>query len=63
MGNTTTNLNVRHWATLGALVTVGAVAFDPFLQAVISTHGQLDNILAGGNATIGQSLRMNSGMI
>jgi hypothetical protein len=48
---------------LGALVTVGAVAFDPFLQAVISTHGQLDNILAGANATIGQSMRIDSGIV
>ena len=62
-GYAATNLNSRHWATLGALVTVGAVAFDPFLQAVISTHGQLDNILAGANATIGQSLRIDSGMV
>ncbi|KAJ8113770.1 hypothetical protein OPT61_g4167 [Boeremia exigua] len=58
-------LRARHWAVLGALVTVGAIAFDPFLQAAISTRGQLDSIPANENAdaTIGQSFRINSGLI
>lgn len=53
----------RHWATLGALVTVGAIAFDPFLQAVISTHGQLDSISAETYPVVGQSLRIDSGTV
>lgn len=53
----------RHWATLGALVTVGSIAFDPFLQAVISNHGQLDSIPTSSHATIGQSTRIDSGNI
>jgi hypothetical protein len=53
----------RHWAALGALVTVGTIAFDPFLQAVISTYGQLDSIPTNSNVTIGQSHRMHIGYI
>lgn len=48
---------------MGALVAVGAIAFDPFLQAVIGTYGQLDSISSTVDATIGQSLRIDSGII
>ncbi|KAK8129028.1 hypothetical protein PG984_010136 [Apiospora sp. TS-2023a] len=34
-------LHLRHWATLGALVTVLLLAFDPLLQGAISHIGQL----------------------
>ncbi|KAK8104944.1 hypothetical protein PG999_008303 [Apiospora kogelbergensis] len=34
-------LNLRHWATLGALVTVLLLGFDPLLQGAISYEGQL----------------------
>ncbi|KAI4952273.1 hypothetical protein J4E91_003735 [Alternaria rosae] len=65
-------LRFRHWAALGALVTVGTVAFDPFFQAVISTYGKLDDIAVGSNAidigslsnaTIGRALRVDGGYI
>jgi hypothetical protein len=49
---------------LGALVTVGTVAFDPFLQAILSTYGQLDDAVANSTgATIGQALRVDGGSI
>ncbi|KAF2828887.1 hypothetical protein CC86DRAFT_454524 [Ophiobolus disseminans] len=54
-------LRFRHWAALGALVTVGVVAFDPFLQLVISNVGRLDDVVATQNATIGQALTMGGG--
>ncbi|EMD87167.1 hypothetical protein COCC4DRAFT_84582 [Bipolaris maydis ATCC 48331] len=56
-------LRFRHWAALGALMTVGTVAFDPFLQAILSTYGQLDNASANPAATIGQTLKMEGGSI
>ncbi|KAK8043183.1 hypothetical protein PG994_013666 [Apiospora phragmitis] len=34
-------LNLRHWATLGALVTVLLLGFDPLLQGAISYEGHL----------------------
>jgi hypothetical protein len=41
---------------------VGTVAFDPFLQAVISTYGQLDES-TDFNATIGKSWHVDGGAI
>ncbi|KAJ4409983.1 hypothetical protein N0V82_009351 [Gnomoniopsis sp. IMI 355080] len=35
-------INVRHWAVLGAIVTIVLLAFEPFLQAVVSFGGKLD---------------------
>lgn len=35
-------INIRHWAALGALVTIVLLAFEPFLQAVVSFGGKLD---------------------
>ncbi|KAK8867505.1 hypothetical protein PGQ11_006083 [Apiospora arundinis] len=34
-------LNLRHWATMGALVTILLLGFDPLLQGAISYEGQL----------------------
>ncbi|KAK8052550.1 hypothetical protein PG993_003935 [Apiospora rasikravindrae] len=34
-------LNIRHWATVGALVTVLLLGFDPLLQGAISYEGHL----------------------
>lgn len=56
-------LKSRHWAALGALVTVGTIAFDPFLQAVLSNYGQMDTVATSNDAMIGQSLRIDSGAI
>ncbi|KAI8964410.1 hypothetical protein F5Y11DRAFT_316245 [Daldinia sp. FL1419] len=35
-------LRIRHWVAIGALVTILLMAFEPFLQAVISFPGQGD---------------------
>jgi hypothetical protein len=54
----------RHWAALGALAIVGTVAFDPFLQAVIATEGQLDTyVAAGSSAQIPQALKIDAGTV
>jgi hypothetical protein len=53
------------------LVIIGTIAFDPFLQAVISTHGQLDNIpptqqshqLFESTAKIAQARNIDGGVI
>lgn len=50
----------RHWAALGALAVIGTTAFDPFLQAVLTTHGQLDDASQHFNATIGQALMVDN---
>ncbi|KAH6625727.1 hypothetical protein C7974DRAFT_396605 [Boeremia exigua] len=54
-------LRARHWAALGALVIIGTVAFDPFLQAVISIQGQLDDDIAV--AHVPQALVIDAGTI
>ncbi|KAF2624731.1 hypothetical protein BU25DRAFT_423841 [Macroventuria anomochaeta] len=54
-------LRARHWAALGALVIMGTIAFDPFLQAVISSQGRLDETDHGSNTTISQARRMDTG--
>lgn len=51
----------RHWATLGALVTIGTLAFDPFLQSVISLKGRLDVALLENSVTIGRSTSTDFG--
>jgi hypothetical protein len=44
-------------------VIVGSVAFDPFLQAVITTYGRLDDVITNQDATIGYSLKADAGQI
>ncbi|KAF2877054.1 hypothetical protein BDV95DRAFT_481603 [Massariosphaeria phaeospora] len=56
-------LKLRHWATLGALVTVGTVAFDPFLQAVISSTGRLVDMPLNAECTIGQASKIDIGKL
>jgi hypothetical protein len=51
---------------LGALVIIGTVAFDPFLQAILSTSGQLNEVPAAqlsskNSSTIAQALRVDGG--
>jgi hypothetical protein len=39
------------------------VAFDPFIQAVLSTRGQLDNKTSDAHTTIGQAYSLDSGTL
>lgn len=56
-------INIRHWAALGALVTIVLLAFEPFLQAVVSFGGKLD-AAAGGvpHARLGWVRRLDAGV-
>ncbi|KAF2014379.1 hypothetical protein BU24DRAFT_423344 [Aaosphaeria arxii CBS 175.79] len=54
-------LRTRHWATLGALVTVGSLIFDPFLQASIGSIGSLKAIDSAGRATVGRATNLSFG--
>jgi hypothetical protein len=45
------------------LVAVGAIAFDPFLQAVITTYGNFDSAATEQSATIGYTLKVDGGQI
>ncbi|KAH8722876.1 hypothetical protein GQ44DRAFT_828730 [Phaeosphaeriaceae sp. PMI808] len=56
-------LRLKHWAAIGAVVTIATVAFDPFLQAVISTDGRLDTIILSNDNAIGQALKVDGGEI
>lgn len=56
-------INVRHWAVLGAVVTIVLLAFEPFLQAVVNFGGKLDtasDLLPP--ARLGWVSRMNAGV-
>lgn len=54
----------RHWGALGALVIIGTVAFDPFLQAVLSAKGQLDTEFVDGfSAYVPQALAIDAGVV
>lgn len=56
-------INIRHWAVLGALVTIVLLAFEPFLQAVVAFGGKLD--AAGSlvpHARLGWVSRMDVGV-
>ncbi|KAF3039289.1 hypothetical protein E8E11_004756 [Didymella keratinophila] len=57
-------LRLRHWAALGALVIIGTVAFDPFLQATLTTGGRLDvDKLVKHPARIPQALIVDGGPV
>jgi hypothetical protein len=49
----------RRYVKRSLLPPLGTVAFDPFLQAVISNYGQADDVTTGSSASIGQALRVD----
>lgn len=56
-------INIRHWAVLGALVTIVLLAFEPFLQAVVSFGGKLDGASESlPHARLGWVSRMDAGV-
>ncbi|KAK7955665.1 uncharacterized protein PG986_004887 [Apiospora aurea] len=54
-------LNIRHWATVGALVTVLLLGFDPLLQGAISYEGHLVDSQDLLPPTIPYGGRLNAG--
>lgn len=56
-------INIRHWAVLGAVVTIVLLAFEPFLQAVVSFGGKLDGASDSlPHARLGWVSRMDAGV-
>lgn len=43
------------------MVTIGTIAFDPFLQAVLGTYGRWNDSATTFNATIGYALQVDGG--
>ncbi|KAI1085290.1 hypothetical protein F5B20DRAFT_575757 [Whalleya microplaca] len=56
------HIHVRHWTTLGPLIIILLLGFEPFLQAVITHVGRNDD-RATMSADIGQSLDLDIGIL
>ncbi|KAI0602828.1 hypothetical protein F4775DRAFT_600778 [Biscogniauxia sp. FL1348] len=54
-------LRASHWLVLGAVVTITLMAFEPFLQALISFPGQMDSVDSGLSPYIGLSQVLDVG--
>ncbi|KAK7954934.1 D-arabinitol 2-dehydrogenase [Apiospora saccharicola] len=54
---------IRHWSTLGALVIIIILAYEPFMQTIIAQYGILDIDNSGAQAITGQCLRVDSGQL
>ncbi|KAI1487660.1 hypothetical protein F5X96DRAFT_686643 [Biscogniauxia mediterranea] len=54
-------LRASHWLILGAIVTITLMAFEPFLQALISFPGQMDSVDSGLSPYIGLSQVLDIG--
>ncbi|KAK6865997.1 hypothetical protein PG995_002525 [Apiospora arundinis] len=55
------HLRVRHWASIGAFVTILMLGFEPFMQALIYYEGQLVKIEPQNVPSIGFSSRLDIG--
>lgn len=52
-----------HFLSIGAAVTILSLAMEPMLQAIITTYGELDElVLHTGMATIGTTNRYDGGV-
>ncbi|KAI1386604.1 uncharacterized protein F4822DRAFT_321465 [Hypoxylon trugodes] len=54
-------LRTCHWVTIGAIVTIILLGFEPFLQAVIHFTGQLDPSADSPRIQIGRSEKLDVG--
>ncbi|OTA93759.1 hypothetical protein M434DRAFT_72607 [Hypoxylon sp. CO27-5] len=54
-------LRASHWVTIGAIVTIILMGFEPFLQAVISFSGQKDPSLDSSRTQLGRSETIDIG--
>ncbi|KAK7915197.1 hypothetical protein PG985_012900 [Apiospora marii] len=54
-------LRARHWVTIGALVTLLILGFEPFMQAVIYTEGKIITTQPQTAPSIGTSHRLDVG--
>ncbi|KAK8019421.1 hypothetical protein PG990_004559 [Apiospora arundinis] len=56
------HLRVRHWASIGAFVTILMLGFEPFMQALIYYEGQLVKSEPQNVPSIGFSSRLDIGL-
>ncbi|KAF2496336.1 hypothetical protein BU16DRAFT_617785 [Lophium mytilinum] len=56
-------LRMKHWAALGAFASVIFITFDPFLQAVITTYGDLNVSSVSSIPQLGRTSRLDLGWI
>ncbi|KAK8041249.1 hypothetical protein PG994_014256 [Apiospora phragmitis] len=54
---------MRHWSALGALIILVLLAYEPFLQTIITQYGVLDFDHSYIQATTGRCLRLDSGRL
>ncbi|KAK8067094.1 hypothetical protein PG997_013841 [Apiospora hydei] len=54
---------VRHWSALGALIIITLLAYEPFMQTIITQYGVLDVDHSGAQAATGRCLRLDSGRV
>ncbi|KAK6848976.1 hypothetical protein PG995_012809 [Apiospora arundinis] len=52
-----------HWSALGALIILTLLAYEPFLQTIITQYGILDREPPSTRAITGQCMRLDSGRV
>ncbi|KAI0830977.1 hypothetical protein F5Y06DRAFT_203004 [Hypoxylon sp. FL0890] len=55
-------LRASHWVTIGAVVTIILMGFEPFLQAVISFSGQKDPSIDSSKTQLGRCEALDVGL-
>ncbi|KAK7966072.1 uncharacterized protein PG986_000349 [Apiospora aurea] len=54
---------VRHWSALGALIIISLLAYEPFMQTIVTQYGVLDVDYSSAQAATGRCLRLDSGRV
>ncbi|KAK8017560.1 hypothetical protein PG993_013886 [Apiospora rasikravindrae] len=52
---------IRHWSALGALIILILLAYEPFMQTIITQYGVLGADHSNDHATTGRCTRLDSG--
>ncbi|KAK8001903.1 hypothetical protein PG991_014125 [Apiospora marii] len=56
-------VRIRRWSALGAPIILTLLAYEPFMQTIITQYGVLDVDHSNGQATTGRCLRLDSGRV
>ncbi|KAK7974253.1 hypothetical protein PG989_016101 [Apiospora arundinis] len=57
-------VRIRHWSALGALIIITLLAYEPFLQTIITQYGVPDiDHHTSSQATTGRCLRLDAGQV
>ncbi|KAI0196220.1 hypothetical protein EV127DRAFT_331245 [Xylaria flabelliformis] len=54
-------VKASHWVAIGAAIVIALLAFEPFLQAILSFDGRIDLASNAGEAKIGRSEILEAG--